>query len=123
MPASSFIGIAAIRSIRIIYDARCMTPKTPRPAHSEVPVLDDIVEHSPQQPPNHDLFAGGNAIDPAALQMALQEQLGAWLNAMLPDILQSLERDARATMEQRLNNDLPELLSRTLHKLQTKPTR
>lgn len=100
-----------------------MTPKTPRQPRPEVPVLDDIVEHGPQRPPNHDLFAGGDAVDPAALRLALQEQLGAWLSAVLPDILQAMERDARVAMEQRLNNDLPKLLDRTLHKLQHKPTR
>ncbi len=100
-----------------------MTAKTPPQPRPEVPVLDDIVEHGKQRPPNHDLFAGGDAIDPAALQLALQEQLGTWLNVVLPDILDNLQREARAELTARLTTDLPDLLDHTLHKLQNKPTR
>jgi len=91
-----------------------MTAKTPRP---EVPVLDDIVEHGARRPPNHDLFAAGSAIDPAALRLALQKELHAWLDAALPAILATLEQEARAALTQQLADALPELLDRTLKKL------
>lgn len=91
---------------------------------THVPLLDEVVDPAqtgkPKPPPNLDLFPEQLALlNQAQLREALAEQLHAWLNAALPEIMQNVHARLLSEMEQRLEDDLPDLINKTFQKLYT----
>ncbi|MDX1455861.1 MAG: hypothetical protein R3217_10445 [Gammaproteobacteria bacterium] len=80
----------------------------------EIPELDDVVKPvkaEPKPPPNFDLFADAG-IDREQLKAEIRQALETEIDAVMADLKQALATALQASLEARVQKELPALLDR-----------